>query len=156
MIGLWIKTWKNRHWLHLILLLFLQQDVAKRGTHKSKPPSQDSAHNVRHLKTVHAILNKITSCSVSNASCFTKIFLFNSVYFHLSHVTYNSTLTHQALDLTETKSHDNVKICNKNLPALGMLCMHNMYGTCLRILMICNVLFSRTAMENRQNLPKHQ
>lgn len=71
-ITLWIKTWENRHWLHPILFQFLQQDVAKRGTHKSKTPSQDSAHNVHLLTTVHTILNKITSCSVSNASCFTK------------------------------------------------------------------------------------
>lgn len=130
-ITLRIKTGENRQWLHPNLFQFLQQDVAKTGTHKAKPPSQDSAHNVQHLTTVHTILNKISSCSVSNASCFKKIFLFNSVYFHLCHVTYNSTLTDQAaLYHTETKSHDNnVDICNKNLPALCMLCMHNMHAT---------------------------
>lgn len=57
-------------------------------------------------------------------------------------MTFDSAPTHQALDLTETKSHDdNVKLCNKNLPALRTLCVPDVYRMCLRILMIHHAVF---------------
>lgn len=60
-------------------------------------------------------------------------------------MTYNSTLTHQALDLPQFQAHDDSgNIWKKNLPVLCMLCVHSMYATSLRILLTGIMPFSRT------------